>query len=552
MYKKEYRMSDMEEQDLNLAPSLDLPALRIEKWFLPKDGGKLMLIFANVRKDWRPKGGCPICHRKDTIVLSGRASKPRIVRDITRNNYCVQIAMQSQRMACTDCHYRFNPTVDGIVENGTMTERLLDFVKVESFLQPHTDVAERTGLSIQTVQKIMDAEIDRLEEERRLNPIVAPRVLGIDEKHITNVMRGTIVDVENGNLLDMVENNEEDSMRGAIEKLKDWDKNIKVVTTDMANSYLSWMPGMLPNATFVIDKFHVVQDIAKRVTTAKNVLYPYRKSLIEKIEDKTERARQFEILHIVNDNKRLFNYSMENIQRNEKRALKLDTVMDEFPEFRLLRILYYYIEELYNQQTRKDAEAIWDEWQEVLPPTGKRAYREWCDLYSVDEPCFEAFKTFKRAGFTQFKPYILNYFNEGCRFTNATTEGLNNLIGRINIAGNGYRFKHLRAKALYASLIYKSIQYSMDVNSIDSWKPTMSFETFGSGFGGYGGYDDYYSRPRKYKYDFRKKTVKLHNPPTNVLTDNSFFISTLAGDDEFEELPDIDEDSVIQNTWFMQ
>ena len=35
------------------------------------------------------------------------------------------------------------------------------------------------------------------EEERKKKPIKAPKVLGIDEKHIANRMRGTLVDVEN-------------------------------------------------------------------------------------------------------------------------------------------------------------------------------------------------------------------------------------------------------------------------------------------------------------------------------------------------------------------
>ena len=338
--KRTYSMNDMREQDLESAPSLDLPALRIEKFFLPKDGGKMMLFFANVKKNWKPADGCPFCHRQDTLTLSGR-TKPRIIRDVVRNNYCVQIVLQTPRMVCNKCHQRFVPTIKGIVENRSMTQRLLDFVKVESFLQPHLTLTERTGLSLQTIQNIMDEEIDRFEELRRENPLDAPEVLGIDEKHIQHVMRGTLVDVKNGALLDMMENNQKETMIAAIQRLKDWDKNIRVVTTDMSNQYLRWLPDLLPNATIVIDKFHVIQDVQNRMSTTKNALYAYRKALIEALEDDEEKARQMAILHIVNDNKRLFNYSMENIIRDKKgkRVLKLNTVMDAFPEFRLLRML---------------------------------------------------------------------------------------------------------------------------------------------------------------------------------------------------------------------
>ena len=331
------------------------------------------------------------------------------------------------------------------------------------------------GIRLGPCDDVGAAEIEVQEQRRAENPIIAPRVLGVDEKHIAHIMRGTLVDIVNGTLLDMIEDNTRPKMEDAIKKMKDWDKNIEVVTTDMANNYLSWMPSMLPNATFVVDKFHVIQDVVRRVTTAKIKLYNYRKGIIDNIQDPEEKARQKEILRIVNDNKRLFNYSMDHIAEDERRSLKIDTVMKEFPEFRLLRMMYYYVEDMYTKETREEAEEAWNEWQELLPPTGKKAYKKWCELYSVDENCFEAFQSLKRSGFTQYKPYILNYFNEGCRFTNAATEGLNSLIEQINISGNGYRFKHLRAKALYTSLFHEHTQYSIDIHSVNAWKPTIEF-----------------------------------------------------------------------------
>ena len=374
--KKEYTMSDMVEHDIKTAPSLDLPALQVEKFYTPKDGGKLMVFFANVKRNWRPSDGCPCCHNHDNITLSGRR-EPRKIRDVVRNNYCVIIVMQTPRMTCGACGQRFNPKIDGIVENGMMTERLVEFIKTECFLQPHSTLAERTGLAISTIQSIMDVEIDRYEDMLKENPLAAPRTLGIDEKHIVNVMRGTLVDISTGNLLDMTEDNREATMKKAISKLEGWKENIKVVTTDMSNQYLSWLPSFLPEATIIIDKFHVIQDIMQRVNSVKPILYKYRKDLISRITDPTEKAEQAEVLKIVNDNKRLFNYSMDRITSDTERNLakKIDTVMDMFPEYMLLRMFYYYIEYMYKMKTREDAEKIWDEWQEMLPPSGKKEYK---------------------------------------------------------------------------------------------------------------------------------------------------------------------------------
>lgn len=528
-----YEEADLVELDLDTAPNLDLPAFQIEKFTMPKDGSPLMVFYLNVRNDWLPEDGCPVCHKTDMITLSGR-SGPRCIRDIARNTYGVQIITQSPRMLCKRCNQRFTPKIDGIVQDGTMTERLVEYLKTASFTTPHATLEALTGVSIQTIQNIMDVEIERYEKIREENPLNAPRVLGIDEKHITNKMRGTVVDVENGLLLDMLEDNSKESFKEAITSLKDWDKNIKVVTTDMANSYLSWMPDFLPNATFVIDKFHVVQDVNQKVSKAKTQLIKYRKRLIDELPDGPEKNRQKEIYKIIYQNKRLFNYSTENLERNDGAKLKkLDTVIAEFPEFALLRKLYAYIELLYAQDTREEAERVWDEWQSELPPATNGKYRTWCKERDISPECFEAFQSLVRSGFTNFKPYILNYFKPGCKFTNATTEGLNNLIGRINSTGNGYRFKHLRAKALYMSLIYERKVYSINIKSIKSWKPTTYFTTIPSNL--------FREQPTEFeykkKYVFNCQVEKCCFPPVNVLEENTEFFESLVSDKEYQRVP---------------
>ena len=461
-----YCIQDLEEQDIASAPSLDLPDIEVEKYFLPKDNGRYMLLFANTRKDIYPKE-CPYCGATDTMKRAGNGQR-RLIHDVVRNNFRVDIALLPKRFECTKCGAKTTPTLRGIEDKRQMTTRLFEFLQTECFLQSHTALAERSGFSVESIQNIMDEEIEKYENERRAHPLPAPRVLGIDEKHITRLMRGTLVDVESGLLLDMLEDNRAQTMKEAIMRLVNWNVNIEVITTDMNNSYLIWLSKFLPNATIVIDKFHIIQDIQRRISTAKKSLYKYRKELIRGIEDGEEKTRQMTILNLLNKNQRLFNYSMETLVRDDSssKIMDLSVIIEEFPEFRLLRKLFYLIELMYLQESYQDAEAIWDEWQKVLPPGGEKQYHEWCDFYSVQPPLFDEFRSFTKTNFLFFKPYILNYFRPGCRFTNAVTEGLNNLIERINRDGNGLSFKSLRAKSLYASLIHERRQYGIDVKTI--------------------------------------------------------------------------------------
>lgn len=480
-YKKMYYSWDLEDLDEDVIPSLDLPDVNVDKCSVPKDGGKYMVFYVSAKMDVRPET-CDVCRVQESMISDGNNS-PRLLHDVSRNNYRVDIVLLPKRFKCKECGAKITPPLRGIKENKQATTRLMEYLQTECFLQSHTALAERSGFSVETIQNIMDEEIEKYEHNRKINPLEAPRVLGIDEKHINNVMCGTFVDAETGCLLDMVDNNKAETMKNAIKKLNNWDTNIKVVTTDMNNAYLRWLPDFLPNAIMVVDKFHVMQDVHRKAKTTKNKLYEYRKELIKKIEDPEERARQNAILQILNTDKRLFDYSIDNITRDEKsdKALKLLTIMEEFQEFRLLRKLVYFAEWMYQQETIEDATSIWNEWMDWLPPTEKKQYREWCELYSVPQ-LFDEFQSLKRSGFQFFQQYILNYFRPGCRHTNAATEGVNTLIERINRDGNGLKFKNLRAKSLYASLIHERKQYGIDIKTIKAWTPTMFYEI---GFGVY-------------------------------------------------------------------
>ena len=52
----------------------------------------------------------------------------------------------------------------------------------------------------------------------------------------------------------------------------------------------------------------------------------------------------------------------------------------------------------------------------------------------------------------KWSKYIFSYFDEGCKYTNAATEGVNSFIDKINDLGRGYGFEALRIKSLFNSV----------------------------------------------------------------------------------------------------
>ena len=151
-----------------------------------------------------------------------------------------------------------------------MTHRLHDQIKRESYIRPFTDVAPYFGYSIPTVAAIFDEYTAELEKQRE--EIIAPRILGIDEKHIVNALRDVFVDIETGTLLEMTPGNKRSDIIETIQGMKDYDKNIEIVTMDMSGGYRSYVHECLPNAKIIVDKYHVIQLMGTRVRTTRTKL----------------------------------------------------------------------------------------------------------------------------------------------------------------------------------------------------------------------------------------------------------------------------------------
>ena len=536
---KKYSFYELDELERDQWPTLDLPGIVIDSCRIPKDGGKYMLFLTHVAKDLKLACECSVCKSKN--IRRDGTGKFRLVHDVIRNNYRVDILIKPPRYRCTDCDASWSPAIPGIEEGKQMTTRLYEYLKVESFIQSFTTLAERSGFSIETIRNIFDEEVAKYEKMREEHPLEAPRVLGIDEKHLGRIMRGILVDIETGNLLDILPDNKAVTMQEGIKKLKDWDKNIKVVTTDMNNSYLSWLPTLLPGATVVIDKFHVSKDVNQRVSSTRKKLVPYRNSLIKRESDPKEKMKQSAALHIVQTNTRLFNFSMARIasEKDPTKAQKLATVIDTLPEFRLLHNLHYAVEYIYEAEDLEEAERRYQEWLTILPPADKRGYKDWCDAYDVDDECFEDWRTFSKKEFLFFKPYILNYFRPDCRFTNAAAEGLNRLIDNINTAGSGYEFNHLRAKCLYCSLIHEQINYGIDLKTVINWESSKP-GTIGM----------MKPRTKTTYYGFTESIDHLALEPLNVYRKskwfNDAFLDKLGTN---ETMCELDEDSLTGGNW---
>lgn len=452
-----YSMDDMVK--LDTTPCLNLPELKEECCLVPKTGEPYMLFVCSPTD--KPTTGCPNCGSID-FTRDGVGDQPRLVHDVNVGITHVDILLQSARYKCKDCGARFRHVYNSIPPDRNVTDRLYEQICMEAFTRPFTDVASEHGYTEGTVRNFFDEYAAEMEAMRP--KIKAPEVLGIDEKHIVHEMRAVFIDIKTGRLLEMTPNNKVNDIIGTITRMEGYE-NIRLITTDMANGYRSYIHEYLPHVKIIVDKYHVYQDLYRKITKTKKEITTYVKEKIQKNENASERERLLSVLNLLTRNAYIFKFGKKKLLEKPSRIQILADACKTFPEFNHLRLIKEGFERIYECKNREDAEKVYQEWVALIPPTGKRKEAAWEEKYGVDAGLFKELKGFYRT--TQsWHEEILGYFDEDCQYTNAASEGTNRMIQSINDQGSGYGFKRLRAKALYWSNVKSAVAYDFVDKSI--------------------------------------------------------------------------------------
>jgi len=166
------------------------------------------------------------------------------------------------------------------------------------------------------------------------------------------------------------------------------------------------------------------------------------------------------IFNAANKDHFLFKFSTEKILADQQRLGLMAQLCNDFPEFNHLRMLKEGFERIYASFDREGAEEEYRSWLPLVPPSGAKQQEKWRKEYDVDPDLFSDFRVLANT-LKNWHEEIFGHFDLDCGFTNASTEGLNNLVERFNRLGNGYSFERLRAKALYYHLAAPKVRYTL-------------------------------------------------------------------------------------------
>lgn len=350
---------------------------------------------------------CPNCGNVTEQVHDYRTS---IIKDIPAFGNKVFLHYKKRRYHCSCCNKHFYETFTQVPKHHRTTTRLAFYsIHLLKNKQSVSSVAKMLGISVSSVFR-------SLKKVRYPKPKEMPVVLSIDEFRGNaggEKFQAILTDAKHHKLVDILPKRTQSTLSEYFRSIKNRN-TVKYFVMDMNKVYKDLAKTYFPNATIVIDKFHVVRYASWAL---ENVRKRIQKSMPPHKRIYFKRSRRLLL-------KRKKDLNEENIQALE--------VM--FQQSQDLATAYYLKEQFYDLMKSKSRVEAAKKLQDFMILAYASQIKEF-------KACLTMLKNWAK--------YILNAFD--CPYTNGYTEGINNAIKVIKRTAFGYRnFDNFRNRIFLA------------------------------------------------------------------------------------------------------
>ena len=339
------------------------------------------------------------------------------------------LKLHKQRYLCKHCNKAFTLSTNIVnygcfISNNTKHKIASDLVKKRS----EKDIALDNNVSCNTVERVMDSYY----ETQKLYKHYLPEVLSFDEfksvKSADGAMSFHMCDGITGQTIDIVEDRRLDKL---IKYFLYYDykarSRVKFIIIDMYSPYVSLIKKLFPNASIIIDKFHLTQLISRSLNKTRIMTMKLHK----------KHHRKFKRYW------RLILKSREDLDTSKwQRFTCFDSLMTEADvvnflinldeEFKNTYLVYQEI--LYSLKNKN-----YDLLKKTLNNT----------ILNISSYMKTSIKTL-----LEFLPFIKNTFNNN--YHNGYVEGNNNFIKTIKRIAFGFRsFKRFKARIMICKGLLK-------------------------------------------------------------------------------------------------
>lgn len=371
---------------------------------------------------------CPQCLLEARFRRYG--VRKEVLRDTLIHGKKVSVEVRKTRYQCQLCKAVFVQEIPGRARRRDCTERLVTYVKRASLRRTFLDVAQEVGIDEKTVRSLFIDYVCELEVQVRFE---TPRWMGIDEVFISGHYIIVITNLEHNTVVDLLFPKNKPTLVRYLTGLPDAE-SVELVSMDMDGMYMRTVRETLPNATIVLDKFHINQH-TNRVMT--RLLNDFRNEQLAKDESQALWRDRFGLLMNINRS-----------ARDMTQFLRSESWMIQFPG---LRKAWEVLQSFYAMWECNDSDEA------------RRHYAQW----SADLPdeLRARFQTILNIFEKRPDDAVFSYFNTS--ITNAYTESANGKIKQIQSLGRGYEFPVLRAKVLFGSVCRISPRYHRPLEEVE-------------------------------------------------------------------------------------
>lgn len=316
-----------------------------------------------------------------------------------------------RRYKCKTCNKVFSPALLDFDETHRMTSRCHAHVIKHAMTSTNTAVARDLGVDESVVRRALRDYCATKEAGYR--PML-PRVLGIDELRVGGEYRCVLINMEESTIIDVLPNRKKALIENYIANQRGRDR-VEVVCQDMFHPYKDVTHALLPNATVVIDKFHVVR---------------YANDAMDQIRKRIKRGLTVPQKRVLKGDRKLMLLRRHDLDAMGK--LKIQTWFDQFPDlgaaYRLKETFYG----IWKCKSRRSAMAAYELWKSHIP---EDQVKDWKVVTTM---------------MTNWGQYIFNYFDFiPQRYTNSLTESTNRYLRDVNRNARGLSFEMFRAKVMF-------------------------------------------------------------------------------------------------------
>ena len=362
-----------------------------------------------------PDAHCPKCKSRNVRAHNHRE---RTLIGLPNGKCQVRFVVPIRKVVCRDCKaVTYERVAFAAYKNARITRLLAKKLLARAADVSMKSLAEEYRISWRTVR---DAIEDGLRKRYRRRDYSKVTNIGIDELYVFRHERPsrkyitTVRDQDGKAVLEVARGKGAAALKRFERKMAPFKANIKTVSMDMASSYNSWAEEFLPDATIVIDRFHVIKALNDRVDKA-------RRRVMAMVDDKTAKK--------IKGNRYVFLKNREMLTPKEEKKLDRAIKIKECAALAEVHLFKERMRSIYaNAKTFVDAAPLFDDWIE--------------DAKSSDVPELKsAAKTFERN-----RDGILAYWSSG-GMNNAATEGFNRKTrGLLETAYGFHDYKFLRLR----------------------------------------------------------------------------------------------------------